>query len=924
MTMDYQTSQECLSARRYSLTNDKGAVLLTVVMIIMIIGLSGVAIYSLTRTSAFTQLNAQNASKAFYLAESGFRVVASEYNNATGTKNSILENLHGTTLSLPDNAGQFDVRLYPYWFYVSSAYTADTNSINLKIPGGTPLENPSDAGSQRISFHGSGLLKLQGKTRLATISSLNPNSPVDGATITVGIDPGFPYDIQTDEELFLVYADNTTTFQTIPQGGSIDLPGQNPIAKILPAHNGSFRVYNEINDKMDYTYLERTPPIIDPGNPPTTITLTGIQHQDEGKPSVFPFTVDSASEIYFGRNLAVFSTSTVGNGSMAAKKIIGNYTDVGLDGGFSIGKETISFEEDIADFSPTMGKTGGILGPGDPEPIIVDTANNQIELGQDLPDHYGSVWYKGDSDIANCIEGECFLGRGIRAYFEFQFDGTDSSVDSTDFGDGFSFSLVSGDNYTDGDTGAGGEYMGYAGAGLSSDGLQPPKLAVEIDTYPNTGAGNVCGGDSRRDSEDPDVANHAALVYWGEEAIGSFDAQSTSNFMADGGGYLSLGTSDWRSPQGTISFWFKRDTIRYSATTASGDRMWGQSGNMEMRFVGSSGNDLALDWGGNTLTITNHPYTVAGKWYFMAIVWDESLDDLIVYYGDETTTPYRYAFNLGGWSGVLADTPVVENLFLNSSGGNGSQNYIIDGNGSDLRYYNITRGQLEIQNDYNLRLAGDETGLQAYFPLQADLKDAGPSNISATAMGTTAWSPDTPSPFDCGTGAASYDDNRHGSGGLTTPQNALNSNTAHGNDGYHQLTKVPVDPNWLEDNTLHSLRLELIRPLSLASDGKIDTVYDYQVKVWIDCETCSPAELLQFKDVKADFSASQPLIEKSILKLNSLEIDADDHDDLKRFLFGFTQGTGGAIQNIVLSNFQLYFLRQYPVSDLADWGSGPP
>ena len=174
-----------------------------------------------------------------------------------------------------------------------------------------------------------------------------------------------------------------------------------------------------------------------------------------------------------------------------------------------------------------MGKTGGPLAPGDPQPIIVDTVQ-QADRARSKPSR--ALWIglvQGRFGHRQLYRGQCFLGRGIRAYFEFEFDDTDTSVDSKAFGDGFSFSLVSGANYTDGDTGAGGEYMGYAGAGLSSDGLQPPKLAVEIDTYPNPGAGNVCGDDSRRD--DVPVANHAALVYWGEENIGSFDAMSTSN-----------------------------------------------------------------------------------------------------------------------------------------------------------------------------------------------------------------------------------------------------------------------------------------------------------------------------------------------------------------------------------------------------------
>ena len=120
------------------LANASGAVLLTVVVVIIIIGLAGVAIFSLTNTSTFTQLYAQNASRAFFMAESGFRVVASEYRNAPEPKNDILESLHGTSLSLPGNTGQFDVRVYPYWF-TSAAPTRLAATASVLKYRGAPL-----------------------------------------------------------------------------------------------------------------------------------------------------------------------------------------------------------------------------------------------------------------------------------------------------------------------------------------------------------------------------------------------------------------------------------------------------------------------------------------------------------------------------------------------------------------------------------------------------------------------------------------------------------------------------------------------------------------------------------------------------------------------------------------------------------------
>jgi len=886
--------------------------MLTVVVIIIIIGLTGVAIYSLTSTSTFTQLISQNTSKAYYLAESGFRVVASEYNHASDPKNDALENLHGTTLTLPDNSGAFDLRLYPYWFYVDSVYTANDGSIILKIPGGTPLQDPLNTTAPRISLPASGDLKLQGKTQLATFTlPPTPASPSDGTSFTYTINPGFPYDIQTDEEIFLVYSDVATADQnTIIRGGNILLPGTNPVAQILPARNGSFRVYNENNDIMDYTYLEKVPAIVVPGNPPTTITLSNVDHQDATDPSLFPFNINGSSEIYFGRNLAVATTATSGTGTTASAKTIGEYTDVGLDGGFSTGKDTISFEEDIEDFETTLAIDST---PGDTsdDPIVIDTVQKTVQLGRDLADSFGSVWYKGDSDIANCVEGNCFLGRGIRAYLEFEFDDTDSSADSTDFGDGFTFALISSANYTDGDTGEDGEYLGYAGAGsgpgLTGNGLQPPKMAVEIDTYPNPGSGDACSDDSRRDDGD---ANHAAMVYWGENTIGALNAT---------GGYLRIGSAtpanddpeDWSSPAGTISFWIRRHDIDI---TEPADRFWGQHDNMEIRTLGT---EMGLDWGSDsTLLLDPHPFTEENKWYFFAITWDETLHRLRIYYGDETTAPYIIAespadpMDPNYWNASVDLVGITENLAMNSSGRSGERTFIVDGQMSDLRYYTAEKTDF---SDYNIRLDGDETDLQSYFPLQADLVDAGPAAITTRMVGSYNWSSNAPIDYFCDD---SNDDNRHGAGTRTAIQNAINSNAGNGNDGYHQVSTF--NPSWLEDGASHQLRFELIRPLNEADDGDPDGVYDYQMKIWIDCDPCTAQELLDIENVRSTFSRT-PQIELTVQNGNALKLEQAIHDNLKRILFGFTQGTGSVAQNITLRNFELYFLRRYPVSDLATW-----
>lgn len=68
-------------------------------------------------------------------------------------------------------------------------------------------------------------------------------------------------------------------------------------------------------------------------------------------------------------------------------------------------------------------------------------------------------------------------------------------------------------------SGSRGEYLGYSGPGPSGLGIAPPKLAVEVDTYPNMGKARPTEGNSRADAG---LANHIAVVYWGNAST-SYD-----------------------------------------------------------------------------------------------------------------------------------------------------------------------------------------------------------------------------------------------------------------------------------------------------------------------------------------------------------------------------------------------------------------
>lgn len=200
----------------------------------------------------------------------------------------------------------------------------------------------------------------------------------------------------------------------------------------------------------------------------------------------------------------------------------------------------------------------------------------------------------------------------------------------------------------------------------------------------------------------------------------SFDAR---------GGYIAVGggTEDWGSVNGTISFWIQWDVVS--------SRPWGQHTDMETRFLGTN---LILDWGG-TGSLTSSINFVADKWYFVAIVWNEITNELLLYVGDQETLPILDTYD-NNWSSTVSTLGVIENNFMASRGGVDPT----DGRGDDLRYWNIDRRLAEIESDYDTELYGSELNLQSYFKFNNNLDDIGPDNKTSSVFGNYSFSSDVP------------------------------------------------------------------------------------------------------------------------------------------------------------------------------------
>ncbi len=216
----------------------------------------------------------------------------------------------------------------------------------------------------------------------------------------------------------------------------------------------------------------------------------------------------------------------------AAQKTLTTYTwdgNIGIQGSVNM----ITFENDIEDFTSSAATTGS---------VIVDTTGKVVNLGNRVTGgSCGVLWYDGTNTIGNCQNGSCEFGTGFRTYFEFRITTTDRSSDSQDYGHGFTFAVLSAENNTTSRRGGApkantifgsgyylAELLCYAGSDDTSDqlGLQPPKFAVEFDTYPNTSAMTYDGCSRGRNDGN---RNHIASVFWGS------NRSSTCYYISDVG-----------------------------------------------------------------------------------------------------------------------------------------------------------------------------------------------------------------------------------------------------------------------------------------------------------------------------------------------------------------------------------------------------
>lgn len=294
------------------LRDQKGAVLVAVVITMIIFATLGAMMLSFFTTSTFSQLGGSKGMRTFYLAESGLRYAASQYINAANeaARETVLEGMHNDTYSLAE--GQFNLQVYPYW-YQTTALPAGTN-LQAKVFGGLPIEaNEAD----KYANAWIQIKKPDGNVQYEQISSVTLNQP-NGITFTKTGAWLESYPVGSTIYPVAMGVSSSQTFNANQAGSFISLQADSGYDIFLP-RNGVFTVQEQGSTAMrtlgyDEVYVSGG-----------YYQLRGIRDPNIAPGTTQAVTIPANSRIVLSKGIRLRSTGILSAGSAMETKRVVNY-----------------------------------------------------------------------------------------------------------------------------------------------------------------------------------------------------------------------------------------------------------------------------------------------------------------------------------------------------------------------------------------------------------------------------------------------------------------------------------------------------------------------------------------------------------------------------------------------------------------------
>ncbi len=326
-----------------TLSSQKGAVLLAVVVTMVIFASLGAVMLNLFTTSTHSQFVGNLSVRAYYLAEAGYRYAASQYLNATGltsrdaetARETALKNLHSKDFVkdfvLANNEGKFSLQVYPYWYKVDST---GGNQLVAKVIGQYPL--PKYDASGKPNYEEGSWVQVRdavtGNFKYAQLQGANPGASGDSARVDFTKYQNQTWDSYPVNSIIVPVAKTRESGgvgnQTVGQNGELLLEAASGY-KAFPRWNGVVLVWDTSGNEKTLAYREL---YMNSGT--GTYKLKGIT--DPNAATMANVTIAPGTYVILGKFVRLSSKGVIGSGqAMGASRRVDFYIPMGYLGGAS-------------------------------------------------------------------------------------------------------------------------------------------------------------------------------------------------------------------------------------------------------------------------------------------------------------------------------------------------------------------------------------------------------------------------------------------------------------------------------------------------------------------------------------------------------------------------------------------------------------
>ncbi len=260
--------------RIYMIGNQSGSVLVMLIAVITILAILGTGMVTFLPTSIMSQMESLVPLKAYYMAESGYRYAAGQFQSARGgdavscktcpqfQKMEELNDMNGTKARKVGSGGQdgkFELQITPYFLVLASDRSRNSATLQLKYPGSAP----SSSDPTVYSIPTSGIFDIDTDNSLDKLNLYHYDSYTESGGVTTFNLTSFPTGVNGDTDMpaytSVRFVAKPASTCTVNEGGNLTLAtGQ---GGPFSPNGGTFTVYDSehkiVDNTVTYTYASK-------------------------------------------------------------------------------------------------------------------------------------------------------------------------------------------------------------------------------------------------------------------------------------------------------------------------------------------------------------------------------------------------------------------------------------------------------------------------------------------------------------------------------------------------------------------------------------------------------------------------------------------------------------------------------------------